>query len=315
MANGAAIEGGCSADTHRYRAVVRRVYVLDLLWRAVANYAHHGGTVHAAAVSYYVLFSLFPLLVFAVAALGLLVRDPAIQERVVTAIVDQFPSEVNLRSQVEAVVSGVAESSVTVLGLVGLLTAVWTASGAFGALRRALNRAFAVPGAQSFVRGKFVDLLGVLGVTVLVLVSIAAAALLGVVRVFSDGYLVGPVPDAVWRLVSFLVPFGLSFLTLLVVYRLIPHRRIRLSVLSVGALLAAVGIELAKAGFGFYVTTFGRSQEVYGALGGAILFLLFVFVVANIVIIAAEVTAELVKDRDRTTVIPARRAAPTTRGD
>jgi membrane protein len=315
MANGDVIEGGWLADVHRYRAAVRRIYVLDLLWRAAANYAGHGGTVHAAAVSYYVLFSLFPLLIFAVAVLGLLVRDPAIQDRVVTAIVDQFPPEVNLRSQVEAVVSRVAASSVTALGLVGLLTAVWTASGAFGALRRALNRAFDVPGAQSFVRGKLVDLLGVFGVVGLVLASIAATALLGVVRMLAVEYAAGSVPDAAWRLASFLVPFGLSFLTLLVVYRLIPNRRVRLSVLWVGALLAAVGLELAKAGFGFYVTTVSRSQEVYGALGGAILFLLFVFVVANIVIVAAEVTAELVNDRDRATVIPARRAAPTARGD
>jgi membrane protein len=250
-----------------------------------------------------------------VAALGLLVRDPAIQDRVVTAIVDQFPPEVNLRSQVEAVVSGVAATSVTVLGLVGLLTAVWTASGAFGALRRALNQAFDVPGAQSFVRGKLIDLVGVLGVTVLVLVSIAATALLGVIQMLSDGYAAGSVPDAVWPLMSFLVPFGFSLLTFLLVYRLIPNRRMRLSVLWIGALLAAVGLELAKAGFGLYVATFGRSQEVYGALGGAILFLLFVFVVANIVIIAAEVTAELVKDRDRAAAIPAGHAGPTARGD
>lgn len=166
-----------NAGRRRWRAVVRRVYVLDVLWRAAANYAEHGGAVYAAAISYYVLFSLFPLLIFAVAALGLLVRDPSIQDRVVSAIINQFPPAVNLRGQVETAVSGVVESSVTVLGLVGLLTAVWTASGAFG------------------------------------------------------------------------------------------------------------------------------------ALGGAVLFLLFVFLVANIVIIAAEVTAELVKDRDRAAHMPAGRTA------
>ena len=315
MADRRPIEQGWIAGMRRYRAGARRIYVLDLLWRAAHHYADHGGAVYAAAISYYVLFSLFPLLIFTVAALGLLVRDPSIRDGVVSAIVHQFPPEVNLRGQVEAVVSSVAASSVTLLGLVGLLTAVWTASGAFGALRRALNRAFDVPGAQTFVRGKLIDLLGVLGVMGLVLVSIAATALLGVIQMLSDGYVVGSVPDAVWRLVSFLVPFGLSFLTFLLVYRLIPNRRTRLSALWVGALLAAVGFELAKAGFGRYVATFGRSQEVYGALGGAILFLLFVFVVANIIIIAAEVTAELVKDRDRAAAIPAGRAAHAARGD
>ena len=60
----------------RWRLVVRRVYVLDVLWRSAHSYAEHGGAVYAATISYYVLFSLFPLLIFAVATFGLLLRDP-----------------------------------------------------------------------------------------------------------------------------------------------------------------------------------------------------------------------------------------------
>lgn len=52
---------------------------MHLLWRAARNYATHGGAVYAAAMSYYVLFSLFLLLLLGVAMPGLLVRDPAFQ--------------------------------------------------------------------------------------------------------------------------------------------------------------------------------------------------------------------------------------------
>ena len=285
------------AGVQRLRVVVQRVYALDVLWRAATSYAVHGHAVYAAAMSYYVLFSLFPLLIFGVAVLGLLVRDSSVQDPVVTAIINQFPPEVNLRGQVEATVAGVTENYITVLGLVGLLTAVWTASGAFGTLRRALNRAFDVPGAQSFIHGKVVDLASVVGVMGLVALSIAASAVLGLFRTLAGGHGGGLVASAAWGSVYLLVPFGLSFVTFLVAYRLIPHLRVRLSTLWIGALMAAVGFELTKAGFGLYVANFGRSQEVYGALGGAVLFLFFVFVVANIVIFAAEVTSELVKDR------------------
>lgn len=300
--------GRVTAALHRWPSVVRRVYPIDVLWRASSSYADHGGAVYAAAISYYVLFSLFPLLIFAVAAVGLLVRDPTIQDRVVSAIVNQFPPEVNLRDQVEAIVSGATGSYVTVLGVAGLMASVWTASGAFGALRRALNRAFEVPGAQSFIRGKSVDLLSVLGVMVLVGLSIAATAALGVFRQVVDEDAAGLPANIVWGLVYFVVSFGLSFVTFLVTYRLIPNLCIGLSTLWIGALIATVGFELAKAGFGLYIATLGRSQEVYGALGGAVLFLFFVFVVANIAIFAAEVTAELVKDRIRSTPAPAVRA-------
>jgi membrane protein len=289
---------------HRWWVAIRRVSAMDVAWRAAKNYADHGGTIYAAAMSYYVLFSLFPLLLFGVAALGLLVRDPSVQERTVSAIVNQFPPEVNLRNQVEAVVAGVAGRYVTALGLLGGPAAVWTASGVFGTLRRALNRAFDVPGAQSFIHGKVVDLVSVLGVMGLVALSITATAVLGLVRAFADAYVAGLLATVVWGVVYFLVPFGLSFVTFLVVYRLIPNRRVRLSDLWIGALLAAVGFEVAKAGFSLYVANFGRYQEVYGALGGAVLFLFFVYVVSSIVIFAAEVTSELIKDRTGTTGTP-----------
>ena len=281
----------------RWRLVVRRVYAVDVAWRAARSYADHGGAVYAAAMSYYVLFSLFPLLIFGVAVLGVLVRDPAIQERAVSAIVSQFPPEVNLRPQVETVVAGVAGRYITALGLLGGLVAVWTASGVFGTLRRALNRAFDVPTAQTFLRGKIVDLVGVLGVLGLVALSITATAGLTVIRGRADAYVVGLLATLVWGVVSFLVPFALSFATFLFVYQLVPNRRVGLSQLWVGALLAAVGFEVAKVAFSLYVTNFGRYQEVYGALGGAVLFLFFVFVVSNVVIVAAEVTGELVKNR------------------
>lgn len=283
----------------RSLARARRVYALDIVWRAARDYANHGGAVYAAAVSYYVLFSLFPLLLLGVAVLGLLVRDPAFQDRVVRAIVTQFPPEVNLRAQVETMVAGVSDSSVTVLGGVGLLTAVWTASGVFGTLRRALNRAFDVPGAQSFIQGKLMDLASVLGVMGLVVLSMAATAVLGLFRALSDAHVAGGLATVGWGLAYFLVPFGLSVVTFLVVYRLFPQRQVRLADLWPGALLAAVGFEVAKAGFGLYVANFGRYQQIYGALGGAVLFLFFVFIVANIVIFAAEVTAELATDRAR----------------
>jgi membrane protein len=276
---------------------VRRVYVVDVVWRAGRDYADHGGAVYAAAMSYYVLFALFPLLLFAVAMLGLVVRDPALRERAVDAIVAQFPPEVNLRHQVELILAGVSGPYVTVLGVLGGLGALWTASAVFGTLRRALNRAFDVPTAQTFLHGKVVDLLSVLGVVGLVGLSVAATAVLAVVRTRADTAVAGVAATVPWAVVAFLVPFGLSFVTFVLVYALVPNRRVRMTRLWVGALLATVGFEGAKAAFSLYVAHVGRYQQVYGALGGAVLFLLFVFVISNVVIFAAEVTAELITDR------------------
>jgi membrane protein len=285
---------------------------MGLVWRAVRSYVEHGGAVYAAAMSYYVLFSLFPLLIFAVALLGVLLRDPAMQDRIVSAIVNEFPPSVNLHDQVESLVSGVPSSYASVLGLMGLLAAVWTATGVFGTLRRALNRAFDLPGTQSFIHGKLTDLVSIVGATGLVVLSITTTAALRVFRTRAEEQFAGWPVTMAWGVVTILAPLGLSFVTFLLVYWLVPHVRVHQPALWVGALLAALGFELAKAGFGLYVVNFGRYQEVYGTLGGAVVFLFFVYVVASIVIFAAEVAAELAKGWPDTTGPPTSHEGPAT---
>lgn len=293
------MRGALNAKLPRWWAVARRVYVVDVAQRAATGFWRHGAATAAAAISYYVVLSLFPLIILLVAVLGLLARDPAIHERVVSVILGLFPAEVQLRPPVEAVVSGVAETNPGLLAMLSLLGAVGPASGMFGTLRGALNHAFAVPGAGSFIRGKAVDLLSMLGVLGLVVLSIAATTLLGVSRAVADPWFSGLLPNLVWGLAYILLPLGLSFVTFLGAYWLIPNRTIKVSELWSGSLLAAVGFELAKTGFGLYVANVGRYQEVYGALGGAVALLVFVYVASTIVLFAAEVTSELIQDRAR----------------
>jgi membrane protein len=279
------------------RTTARRIYAIDLLWRAAEGYSRQAGATAAAAMSYYALLSLFPLLIAVVAILGWTIRDPELQAQVVDAIVDQLPPDANLRPQVEAVVSGVADTQNGLLGVVGVAVALWTATGVITALRRALNRAFDVPGVHSFVHGKALDLLGVIGVMGFSMLSVAATTALGILRTAADDRFRGAVTNLAWALVYLLLPLAFSFVAFLVVYRLIPNRQVRGAPLWLGALFAALGFELAKAGFGLYVASLGRYTQVYGALGGVVAFLVFVFVVSNIVIFAAEVISELLKDQ------------------
>jgi membrane protein len=276
----------------------RRVYVIDVLWRSYKEFQQQDGTTSAAAISYYVLFSLFPLLTFLVAVFGIIARDAEVQEKVINAIVDQFPDEVNLQHQVESVVSGVAKTDSSLIGLIGILGMAWTASGMFRALRRALNRAFDVSRADSFVRGTIIDLLSVVGAMVLAVLSVLTTTALATVRHWAGDYFPANVLDSLWQPITILIPLVLSFLTFLVVYGMVPNRRPKMPELLVGALLAAVAFEIAKAGFGWYVRNFGNYQEVYGAIGGVVAAMVFVFLAATIVIYVAQLVSELTKDRE-----------------
>ena len=100
-----------------------------------------------------------------------------------------------------------------------------------------------------------------------------------------------------WWLIYLLLPLALSFTFFLLLYRLIPNHTLHWRDLRVGAFVAAFGLELAKVLFTLYLTTFASYNEFYGALGGLIALLVFVYIVANVTILGAEIASEIAKDR------------------
>lgn len=302
------------ADLGHWWGMSRRVYLVDLLARTATAYSLRRISTYAAALSYYVLFSFFPLLIFIVSVFGLVVRDPKAQIEVTQFILQSVPAGVDLQGNINAVVAEVARTSQGPVGALALFGTFWTASGMFTALRRALNTAFDVPEARSFIKGKAMDLAGVFGVLfflvvsifaiVIVLFVVAVTVLLGQMVVPSR--VVEQLPlDAAARSFYLMLSYATSYAIILLMYRVVPDRRLRLRDLWGGSALAALGFEVAKFGFGLYLARFGRFQEVYGALGTGVAFLAFVFVVANIVLFTAVLMSERVKDRRNAAPRPA----------
>lgn len=290
-------------DTSRLPRVVatpidafRRTRFGRVLLAAAEDFATHDGTVYAGGITYYVLLSLFPFIIFLFSVLGFFVADPDVHDRVVEQIVNQLPSGANLQDQVSSAVSAAANNR-GLFGIVGIAGAAWSSSAVFGILRRALNMAFDVGGAKDKVPGRLRDLATLFGVVLLVILSTALTAALAVVRALSNEYIAGPLANTGWAFVMVLVPLVVSYFVFLLAYRLIPLRTLPWHDLRLAALIAAVAFELAKVGFSLYLQTFATYNEVYGTLGGAVAFLVFTFLIANITLFAAEIAAEAAKDR------------------
>ncbi len=277
-------------------ARIRRLYVVDVLTRAYGEFSRNNGSIYAAAVTYYVIFSLFPLLIFLVAVFGIVVHDPANQARVVDDIMRQIPQALKFRSELQSVISGVASTQNGLLGVVGLAGLVWTASGMFGALRRALNNAFDVESARSFVRGRTLDIMSVVVVLVLSMLSVVLTTIIGVFRAVSDQLFNGVLVNLAWAAVYLLIPLAISWCVFLATYRWVPNHSLSRRDLWFGSLVAAIGFELAKAGFGIYLANFAHYSQVYGTLGGVVAFMFFVYLESNVVIFGAELASELAKD-------------------
>ncbi len=288
-------------ESHHLLKRARKIYAVDVLYRALRDFTEQNGSVYAAAISYYAMFSLFPTVILIATVFGWFARGTDLQSRVVDTIVNQLPPGAGFRTQIESVVK-VSAAQGGLLGLIGFVGVFWTAGSLISALRRALNVAFDVPSARPFITGRLYDALTALSVGVLALLSLGATAALGIVRVVSADFFRGPLVNLGWAVVFFLFPFVISYGVFMMIYRLIPNRRLHHRELNIGALLAAVGFELVKLGFTIYVANFGSYQEVYGALGGVVAFLFFVYLESIILILAAEIASELANDRGPVTM-------------
>ena len=269
-----------------------------LLLRAVAGYTKHRAPHNAAAICYYVLFSLFPLIIFVIGAAGLVLgSDSSVRREIVDVLVQEAAfSEGEGRGQVRDAVEGVHGTGGGLAGLAGLAGFAWSASAMFGAIRRALNAAFGDDAAERpLVQQKAIDLALVLALATAFLLSLAAGAALRFVANSTEslaGW--GDAADEaglLWDAASYLVPLLLAFGAFLALYSLVPSRVHRPSELWPGALAGAVLFATANLLFSFYLENFSNYNVVFGSLGAVAAFLFWLYLSANIMLFGAEIAA------------------------
>jgi len=251
----------------------------------------------AAAISYYVLFSLFPLLIFLVGVLGLFLQNSQLQSDIIDSVLDFIPlSEDEGRDEVTEAVEGVAGVGSGALGLFGLIGMAWSGSNMFGIIRRSINTAYDLEYQRPLVQQKLLDLTMVAGMGAFFLASIGATAFLRVVRQRSEDipYLGDAAEQAgfIWDATSFLIPLALSFLAFTVMYWVVPATKVRVRDVWPAALIAALMFGVANLGFSIYLENFANYGLVYGSLGAVVAFLFWVYLGANILLFGAEVASE-----------------------
>jgi membrane protein len=261
----------------------------------------------AAALTYYMMMSLFPALLVGVSLLGLLGNESLVTKAVDYARDNGAPAEVTdalhalLTKTVGA--TGGAVSSALVLGVA---VALYGASGAFGAAGRALNDVYDVRESRGFVMHKLADI----GYTILVI----ALALVALVSVFLGGSLAGDLfgtiglgdtAASIWRIARWAVAVGAVLAIYALVFAFAPAidaRRRR--IVSPGGLVGVAIWIIASVGFFFYVSNFGKYGATYGAFAGAVILLLWLYISSIAFLFGAELNS--VVDHEGRTAAPAR---------
>jgi membrane protein len=271
--------------------------VAQLFEHGIRDFFQDGCTQRAAAISFYALFSIFPLAILCVAVLGLVANQQHVRDQVVKFVLDALPLTENQgRRQLESLLRQVT-GDVTGLGFLGTVTLLFAASGVMGAIRHGLNAAFNARETRPPLQAKAWDLVMVFAFGVMVTLSFAvtlADELRQRVSERAEEAIrgAGGVVTRVLLDAGRVVPLLIAVFIFACLFRFVPARRTRLRDTWPGVLLAAVGYELAKFGFTLYLRHFADYGAVYASLGSVIAFLVFVFLAANVALLGAEVASE-----------------------
>jgi membrane protein len=279
---------------------------LGTLKRTGKEFSHDNLTDWAAALTYYAVLSLFPAIIALISILGLVV-DPATITRVITDTVSQLgPSSAvdTFKGPIDQISSN---RSGALLGLIiGVAAALWTASGYVGAFMRASNAIYEREEGRPFYLLRPLQIL-----VTFVLVMMAALVVLSLI-------VSGPVASAIgsavglgdtavtaWDIAKWPVLLVVVMVMLAVLYWPAPNARQKnFRWVSPGAIVAVLVWIVASAAFAFYVANFSSYNKTYGALGGVIVFLVWMWITNLAVLFGAELNAEIERAREIEAGVP-----------
>jgi len=268
--------------------------IVATLKQAVNEFLADNCTHLSAAISYYILLSLFPLALAAITILGFFSRSPDIGARVSQAIADLLPVSGQVVSDT---IQGVSQGwgAAGAIAIIGLL---WSGMGFFGAVRKSLNTAWGIRQPRPFLRERLMEFLMMLGLGVLLIISLGLTAAFKIIQAANIsvfGHLLSN--GLLWHAIVILTSVAITFVVFLFLYKFIPNTRVHWRHVWVGALVAAVLLEIAKNFFVWFAGHFATYNLVYGSVSTIIVMMMWSYISAMILLFCAKLISAFIKMR------------------
>ncbi|MCW2780681.1 MAG: hypothetical protein JWR35_1130 [Marmoricola sp.] len=254
----------------------------------------------AAALTYYAVLALFPAAIALVSLVGLVGQGPQTVTTILGVLGDVGAGSLVGTLQPTLMSLAQAKQAAGVAFVIGLATAIWSASGYVGAFGRAMNRMYEIGEGRPIWKLRPLLLL----VTLVALVLAAAVALALVLtgpaaKSVGSALGLGSTAVLVWEIAKWPVILAAVVLIVAILYYTTPNiQQPKFRWISIGALLAITIWILASALFGFYVANFASYNKTYGSLAGVVIFLLWLWITNLALLFGAELDAELERGRE-----------------
>lgn len=270
---------------------IRIKSTFKLIQEAFKEWQEDKASLLAAALAYYTVFSITPLLVIAIAIAGAVFGQDTARREILDQI-NQLVGEQGAQAIETALANANQPQISSVASIISIVVLLIGASGVFAQLQSALNTVWNVKakpngGIWEFIRKRLLSFGMVLAIGFLLLVSLILSAMLSGIGKLEINLLPGLTP--LWQLLNFGMSFGFISLLFALIYKYLPDVKIRWKDVWIGAIITALLFTLGKFAIGLYLGR-GSLGSAYGAAGSLIVFLAWVFYSAQILLFGAEFT-------------------------
>jgi membrane protein len=263
----------------------------ELLKRTVKETQSDNGLGLAAQLAYYFFLALFPALLFLVALAGAFASGDIVS-RIVASLSGTVPPDViNIIRQQMVSLTQQSQGGIMTFGVIA---ALWSSSAAMVALIDSLNRAYDVEDARAWWKQRLTAILLTVGVAGFILASfVMVVAGPELASSIATRFGLGTVFEWSWKILQWPIVFALVAAALALIYYFAPDVDQDFVFLTPGSVVATILWLLGSLAFRFYVVNFGSYNETYGAIGGVMVLLLWLYISGLVVIIGAEMNAEI----------------------
>jgi len=255
---------------------------------------------YAAAVAFYAMISLAPVLTIVVKIVSMVFTEEIAQQRLLYEV--ERYAGVHVANVMESILEAMAVgSSGTMATIISIGVIIFGATGVFAQLHTALNRIWGLEtqgGISEFFRVRLRAIGIVFGVGALLMVSIFLSTLVSIFTPFLATF-VGT--KFLWQLINFVLSFGVLTVLFAMIYRYLPDTTIAWRDTWLGAATTSILFVIGKLLIGLYLST-AAPGSAYGAAGSLVAFLLWVFYSAQVILIGAEFTQVYASFRGRNIV-------------
>jgi membrane protein len=289
---------------------VRVRLVLLSVWRGLGELYRSEGLTHAAAIAFYALLSLLPFILLLFSVLGSITTDPAARDAVIEFAFRYFPRQFDfVTRQVEAF-----RTERLSLGLGGFFALAYASLGVFNAMSSAVNHAWGVEKRRGFVRHRLFSFVMMLtaGAIFVAAITLVSALRMAEATWFTSLGLKADWFDRLGGVDADYVVMALLIGCVALIFRFVPNERVHFSDVWPGAVLTAILWRIAFALFAWYTADLA-GWSVHGSVAAVVVFLLWIYICAVLLLYGVEVTAvySRLRDLDRATADPRAAEDPT----